>query len=116
MQMITKMHKRRSGFTLIEMSIVLLIIGILASIAVPACMKCRESSRSRVCLTHLRHLQDAKDRWALDNRKTNTDTPTFDDLIPNYLKLKPECPGGGTYELNSIGESVTCSTPGHSLY
>lgn len=108
--------KRRNGFTLIEMAIVLLVISILTAIAIPSYMRCRENSKIRVCRSHLRHLQDAKDRWAIENRKTSSDKPTFDDLIPTYLKGAPVCPNSGTYELGAVGENVTCTTPGHTIY
>ncbi|MBI2844719.1 MAG: prepilin-type N-terminal cleavage/methylation domain-containing protein [Armatimonadetes bacterium] len=108
--------ENKLGFTLIEMTIVVLIIGILAMIALPAYMNVRENSRARVCRSHLRHLQDAKERWALDNRKIASDEATLDDLIPNYLKETPLCPSSGTYDLKTVGEDVTCSISGHTMY
>ena len=108
-------RRGRFGFTLIELSIVVLIVGILAAMALPAYMRIRESSKAKVCRTHLRHIQDAKERWALDNRKSNTDEPTMEQLIPNYLKETPECPCSGEYDIGAVGDNPTCSYEGHTL-
>ncbi|MEN6521300.1 MAG: prepilin-type N-terminal cleavage/methylation domain-containing protein [Armatimonadota bacterium] len=107
---------RCSGFTLIEMMIVLLIISVLLMIAIPSYLTVRRSSQERLCCTHLRHLQDAKERWAMENKKENTDTPTSDELIPDYIKETPKCPCGGEYELGSVGENAACTIPNHKIY
>jgi len=108
--------RNRVGFTLLEMIVVVLIISILASIAIPAYMKARENSKTRLCRTHLRHLQEAKERWAMEHKKIDTDIPTFDDLVPNYVKDVPQCPSSGVYDLKSVGEDATCTTPDHTMY
>lgn len=110
--MINKTCRSRRAFSLIEMMIVLLVITILFSIAVPAYMRLRESSKGKVCATNLRQLQSSKERWAMDNRKNNTDTPALADLYPNYVRRLPYCPSGGKYELGTVGEPVSCSEGG----
>ncbi|MEN6371671.1 MAG: prepilin-type N-terminal cleavage/methylation domain-containing protein [Armatimonadota bacterium] len=110
-----KQH-RSFGFTLLEMMIVLLIISTLLMIAIPSYLTVRANSQECLCCTHLRHLQDAKERWAMENKKKNTDTPAFDDLIPAYLKEIPKCPCGGEYKLGSVGENTTCTIPNHKIY
>jgi prepilin-type N-terminal cleavage/methylation domain-containing protein len=111
-----RQKRSNTGFTLIEMTIVLLIIGILMGIAIPSYLTAREKSRASVCRGQLRQIQDAKERWAIDKRKGSEDIPTPDDLAPNYLKDIPLCPAGGTYTFGKVGDNPTCSEPGHSLY
>lgn len=104
-----------SGFTLIEMSIVLLIIGILMSIAVPSYLRVKDNSCEKACCAQLRMIQDAKDRWAIDNKKSSSDTPTMNDLVPAYLRKIPECPRAGSYHIGTVAEPPTCSIDGHEM-
>ncbi len=46
----------RSGFTLVELLVVLAIIGLLASMAMPVYSRARESARQARCLSNLRQL------------------------------------------------------------
>ena len=68
------------------------------------------------CIANLRLIYAAKQAWALDKNKTDTDTPTEQDLLP-YLKggVFPVCPAGGVYTINAVGQLPTCSIPGHVL-
>ncbi len=61
-------RRRKGGFTLIEIMIVVLIIGILLAIAIPNFMKARESSRTKSCVANLKQIQAAKEQWAMDTK------------------------------------------------
>ena len=101
----------RKGFTLVEIMIVVLIIGILLAIAVPNFIKARETSRTKSCIANLKQIDAAKEQWAMENKKTTTDTPAMTDLVgsANYLKNTPSCPSGGTYTVNAVSTDPTCS-------
>ena len=101
----------RRGFTLIEIMLVILLISILLTIAVPTFLRARETSRVRVCVANLRQLQDAKERWSMENKKAGTDTPSRADLS-TYIKTWPSCPSGGTYDLGTVAGRATCSVGG----
>ena len=105
------------GFTLVEIMIVILIIGVLMSIAVPSFVQARESGRRSSCLGSLKEIETAKERWAMDNKKTNGDTVDFTDLVGStlYIKSTPSCPQGGTYSVNAVGATPTCSVSTHVL-
>jgi chromosome segregation ATPase len=68
------------------------------------------------CIANLRLIYAAKQAWALEKNKTDSDTPTEQDLLP-YIKggVFPACPSGGTYTIGSVGQVPTCSTSGHVL-
>lgn len=68
------------------------------------------------CIRNLHELDAAKQKWALENNKTDVDVPTEQDLLP-YLPngIFPVCPAGGTYSINAVGLPPTCSIPGHSI-
>jgi len=68
------------------------------------------------CIANLRLIYAAKQAWALEKNKTDTDIPTEQDLLP-YIKggIFPTCPGGGVYTIGAVSQPPTCSIPGHVL-
>ena len=99
---------KKSGFTLVEIMIVVAIIGLLAAIAIPNFVRARTTSQQNACINNLRQLDGAVQQYALENRMASTATYTISVLKP-YIKLDstgniPACPGGGSY---SAGTSVT---------
>jgi len=107
-----KMIRRlRHGFTLVEIMIVVLIIGVLLSIAVPNFIRAREGSRAKSCQSNLKQIQSAKEQWAMDNKVGISATPTMSDLAGSgkYIRSTPVCPSNGTYTPNSMSTDPTCS-------
>jgi len=106
-----------SGFTLIEIMIVVAIIGMLAAIAIPNFKRAIDDARRRTCTANLQNIQGAKVRWALDQKKPDTETPPETELFGTraYIEKKPECPAGGTYQINAVEAKSTCTIEGHAL-
>ena len=101
------------AFTLIEIMIVVLIIGILLAIAVPNFIRAREQSRAKSCSANLKQIDSAKQQWAMDKKiaSTSTVSPTLAaDLVgPTlYIKATPACPSNGAYTVNDINTDPTC--------
>ena len=63
-----KLHKNKSGFTLLEIIIVIIIVGILASIALPKFFKTVEFSRGQEALINLGTIRQAMERCYLFSR------------------------------------------------
>ena len=108
---------RKTGFTLVEIMIVVAIIGLLAAIAVPAFMKARNNARRSACVNNLRLIESAKDNYAIDYGGTNGTQLVWDNLC-FYMKdltNKCFCPSAlssvrapTNYTMNEIGVNATC--------
>jgi hypothetical protein len=93
------------------------LILILVGIALPVLYHPHPHRSQNACINNLRQLDGAKEQWALENKKTSTDTPTFADLIgtDKYIKTMPACPANGTYTLNDMVHKPVCSITDHTL-
>ena len=107
----------KSGFTLVEIMIVVAIIGLLAAIAIPNLVTARKKAQRQACVSTLKAIEGAKANWALDYKKGDADVPNEADLFGSdkYIEKKPTCPAGGTYNLGTVREKPTCSVEGHAL-
>ena len=104
-----KKTNKRTGFTLVEIMIVVLIIGILLAIAVPNFVKARQNSRLQTVIANLKQLESAKQQWAMDKGKITTDTPVEADLVPTYMQKWPIGPVGAKtdYAAGTVGTGAT---------
>src|SRR5207248_5806765 len=83
--MLNKLNKRRAGFTLVEIMIVVAIIALLAAIAVPGFLRARKRSQASRILNDLRMIDAAVDQYAIETNKKSNDVVGTADWT-NYLK------------------------------
>jgi prepilin-type N-terminal cleavage/methylation domain-containing protein len=111
---------KKSGFTLVEIMIVVAIIGLLAAIAIPNFVRARTTSQTNACINNLRQIDGAVQQYALENKLNSGSTYTLSAIKP-YIKLTtagnlPACPAGGTYSPGStVTNPPTCDVTGHAL-
>jgi type IV pilus assembly protein PilA len=86
------LKKNKSGFTLVELMAVVLIIGILVAIAIPMYQNSSENAKTKTCKANIRTIYSA-----FEQLKANTATPgapATDASLEPYLKSMPTCPHG----------------------
>jgi prepilin-type N-terminal cleavage/methylation domain-containing protein len=83
--MLNKLNKRRGGFTLVEIMIVVAIIALLAAIAVPGFLRARKRSQASRIINDLRLIDSAVDQYAIETNKKSGDAVAITDWT-NYLK------------------------------
>lgn len=76
---------RQTGFTLVEIMIVVAIIALLAAIAVPGFLRSRKRSQASRIMNDLRLIDSAVDQYAIETSKKSGDPVAITDWT-NYLK------------------------------
>lgn len=104
---------RHSGFTLVELMIVVAIVALLAALAVPNFLQTRKLADKNVCISNLRQIDTALQHWALEQKKAGNSPVAFED-ISSYLKRTVACPSGGkgfddSYTITTVLAGPACN-------
>ncbi|MGC8668713.1 MAG: prepilin-type N-terminal cleavage/methylation domain-containing protein [Chthonomonadales bacterium] len=119
----------RGGFTLIELLIVILILAILMSVALPLYLGAVADSQLKVCRANMQTIANAEVAYRTSST-AHTFTTVLTDLNTN-LGAVPVCPSGGTYSVQISNGTLTaqngttvpagmlvisCSAAGHGKF
>ena len=116
--------KKQSGFTLIEIMVVVVIIGILASVVVPRIMDNPDKARTAKAKNDIRALESAMDLYRLDNFTYPSTDEGLDALITSpssspanwkqggYIKKLNNDPWGNDYLYDNEGGNIVIYTYG----
>jgi general secretion pathway protein G len=80
------LRDRQSGFTLLELLIVMTIIGILATIAIPSLIQYPIRAKEAVLKNNLKEIRDNLEKYYADKGRYPS---KLEDLTPRYLKILP---------------------------
>lgn len=105
-----KKGRNQKGFTLVELMVVVVIIGILAAIAVPVYNKVSGTAEKNACFANQRTIEGAIEAYRAGEAK---DPENIDDLVEKkYLKEVPKCPvADAEYSIGEIDESLRVVPP-----
>lgn len=121
MKTLRNLRYDKKGFTLIEIMIVVLIIGLLVAIAIPNFLIARSKSQTKCCISNLKYIHDAKEQYAIDG---HADAPGWPEIMgpDKYIRGSDgdelTCPkDSSSYTINGLGIDPTCTNAveGHEL-
>ncbi len=111
------MRKKR-GFTLIELMIVIAIIAILAAVLVPNFMRVRRTARFNACLSNVKNISTALESYSVDHGgQYPTSSTELQQLADEYVGKPMTCPqtkGPYDYYFNtsSVVYIIACYSAG----
>lgn len=119
----------KKGFTLVELMIVIVIMGILVAVAIPVYGAVTKNAEKKTCISNMRDMKSTASTWQMQGNNGDQFTFTGASNITTeatYTALfeggdLPSCPSDGNYTVtitnNDPGYTVdvTCTVEGHSL-
>jgi type IV pilus assembly protein PilA len=103
------MKNSQKGFTLVEIMIVVVIIGLLAAMAIPAFQKVRASSQDKAVSNNLRQLSAAADQYFLENGVSSVASSLLVGTNSSQYIKQVQTVAGETYTNLSQGSAVTAT-------
>jgi prepilin-type N-terminal cleavage/methylation domain-containing protein len=101
----------KSGFTLMEVLIVVAILSLITALGVTAIMTYYQSAQERVKQTHIETVESAKETWATLNNKADGTEVLWEDIadyIGRGISQKSELDvGGDSITINTIGTDAS---------
>ena len=113
---VRKKRDRQEGFTLVEMMVAVVIIGILVAIAVPVYSTVTDTMEQKACLANLKTIEAAIETYRVKHNKVPNALSDLSSDSEKILKEEPKCPSGDkSYEYTpGTDGNYTLNCPNHN--
>lgn len=108
--------RKKEGFTLVEIMIVVAIVGLLVAIAVPNFVRARRNARDRICQNNLRLIKHALEQYQIDESLDDGTAVSgvYNTIITGasdaYIEDEPLCPiNDVAYTVTNVDADPTCT-------
>jgi type II secretion system protein G len=105
----------KKGFTLVELLMVVVILGLIAAIVIPRIASTKSDAETKTCQSNQANLNASLQRYKFDNgaypAAADYATLAADAaFVGPYVDEAPACPGGGTMSYDNTTGIVSCDT------
>jgi prepilin-type N-terminal cleavage/methylation domain-containing protein len=116
-----KMFRKEEGFTLVELMVVVLIIGILVAIAIPVFNAAKANAQKKSCFANQRTLEGSAQTYQGEFGNLPPAGGVNAWAVPTYVKTAPFCPADtakAEYTMTTAGtvDNCTVTTPNHGHF